>query len=73
MVPGQAKNLAQGQDGLGQPKSRTGRDSQNPGQDGEQNGTEQGPIELEFDDFDQTFFQQLIQLWLITISLPFDF
>ena len=37
---GQAKNLAKGRDGLGQPKSETGRDSQNPGPDAGQNGTE---------------------------------
>jgi hypothetical protein len=38
---GQAKNLAKGQDGPGQPKFGTGRDSQNPGRDAGQNGTEQ--------------------------------
>ena len=38
---GQAKKLAKGWDGLGQPKFGTGRDSQNPGRDTGQNGTEQ--------------------------------
>ena len=50
---GQSKNLAKGRDGSGQPKSGTGRagtakiwdgtgrDSQNPGRDAGQNGTEQ--------------------------------
>ena len=37
---GQAKNLAKGRDGPRQPKSGTGRDSQNPGRDVGQNGTE---------------------------------
>ena len=37
----QAENLAMGWDGPGQPKSGTGRDSQNPGRDVGQNGTEQ--------------------------------
>ena len=39
---GQAQNLAKGRDGPGQLKSGTGqRDSQNPGRDAGQNGTEQ--------------------------------
>ena len=38
---GQAQNLAKGQAGPGQPKFRTGRDSQKPGRDTRQNGTEQ--------------------------------
>ena len=38
---GQAKNLAKGREGSGQPKSSTGRDSQKPGRDAGQNGTEQ--------------------------------
>ena len=38
---GQAKNLAKGRDGPGQPKFGTGRDSQNPVRDAGQNGTEQ--------------------------------
>ena len=38
---GQAKNLAKGRDRSGQPKSGTGRDSQKPGRDAGQNGTEQ--------------------------------
>ena len=38
---GQAKNLTKGRDGPGQPKFGTGRDSQNPGRDAGQNGTEQ--------------------------------
>jgi hypothetical protein len=38
---GQAKNLAKGRDGPGQPKFRTGRDSQNAGRDAGQNRTEQ--------------------------------
>ena len=38
---GQAKNLAKGRDGPGQPKFGTGRDSQNPGRAVGQNGTEQ--------------------------------
>ena len=37
---GQAKNLAKGRDRLGQPKFGTGWDSQNPGWDAGQNGTE---------------------------------
>ena len=36
---GQAKNLAKGGDGPGQPKFGTGRDSQNPGRDAGQNRT----------------------------------
>ena len=39
-ITGQAKNLAKGRDGPGQPKSGTGRDSHNPGRDAGQNGTE---------------------------------
>ena len=38
---GQAQNLTKGRDGPGQLKSGTGRDSQNPGRDAGQNGTEQ--------------------------------
>ena len=38
---GQAKNLAKGRNEPGQPKSGTGRDSQNPGWDAGQNGTKQ--------------------------------
>jgi hypothetical protein len=38
---GQAKNLTKGRDGPGQPKFGTGQDSQNPGRDAGQNGTEQ--------------------------------
>ena len=38
---GQAPNLATGRDRPGQPKFEKGRDTQNPGQDAGQNGTEQ--------------------------------